>query len=117
MVRAVLPSNTEVMARSPVLASSDDGTPVYGWVEQTFFGFWEGVKSEEAMAIEQAAQIYRYARLFVAPSVVVGESDEVRPIDAATTDPWWEVVTITDRYDDVGLHHHEVMARRVIESR
>ena len=117
MVRAVLPSNTEVAARSPVLDSTDDGTPSYGWAERTFPGFWCGELSEEGSAIEQAAQIYRYARLFVAPSVVVGESDEVQPLDLGDVGGWWEVVTVTDRHDSAGPHHREVMARLIVEAR
>ena len=79
MVRARLQINTEMAARSPVLASSDDGSPVYGWSERRFSGFWEGSSSEEAMPIEQAGQIYRHSRLFVAPSVELSEADEVQP--------------------------------------
>ena len=117
MVRARLPTNTEMAARSPVVDSVEDGTPSYGWVEQTFPGFWCGELSEEGSAIEAAGQIYRLARLFVAPSVVVGEADEVRPLDLGDVGGWWEVVTVTDHHDSAGLHHREVMARLVVEAR
>ena len=39
------------------------------------------------------------------------EADEVQP---PTSRCWWEVVTITDRHDSAGLHHREVLCRRVI---
>ena len=117
MIRARLQVNTEMAARSPVVDSVEDGTPCIGWVEQTFPGFWCGEPSEEAMAIEQAGQIARLARLFVAPSVELGEADEVRPLDLGDVGGWWEVTVITDRHDGAGLHHREVMARRIVESR
>ena len=117
MVRARLQVNTEIAARSPVLANSEDGTSLYGWVERRFPGFWEGSVSEEAMAIEQAAQIYRLARLFVAPLVELGESDEVRPLDLGDVGGWWEVATIVDHHDGAGLHHREAVARAVVERR
>ena len=104
-------------ARSPVVDSSDDGTPVYSWSERRFSGFWCGEPSEEARAIGEAGQIYRLARLVVAPSVVLAEADEVRPLDLGDVGGWWEVVTIADYHDSAGLHHREVMARLVVESR
>ena len=103
MPRARLQVNTEVMARSPVLANSDDGTPGYTWVERRFPGFWEGSVSEEASGIEQAAQIYRLARLFVAPSVELSEADEVQPLDVGNGGRWWEIVTIVDHHDSAGV--------------
>lgn len=111
-----LPANSSVWIVRDEPSGDEDGTPTFRTVRHGPYRAWYRERQPDEQ--DQPAEVLRIATVYYQPGVRPDQADRIDvKLDNDNTTRGFEVVSVRDRTDHQGLHHYQVLIRRVVEGR
>ena len=109
-----LPTNAQITILRDVQTGNDDGTPTYRTDRHGPYRCW----FREREPTDHRDRTLRMATVYYQPGIRPDQADLIDvQVDGQNVESGWEVLTVRDRTDHQGVHHHETTLQRVIEGR